>query len=43
MKLWMEQKLSGTQVEPNGTLGSAFQYILIRLPHRRQAVCRETL
>jgi hypothetical protein len=30
MKLWMEQKLSGTQVEPNGTLGSAFQYILKR-------------
>jgi hypothetical protein len=30
MKLWMEQKLSGNQVEPNSGLGSAFHYVLKR-------------
>jgi hypothetical protein len=30
MKLWMEEKLSGQQVEPNGALGSAFRYVLKR-------------
>jgi transposase len=30
MKLWMELKLSGTQVEPNGNLGSALKYVLKR-------------
>ena len=30
MKLWMEQKLSGHQVEPNSALGSAFHYVLKR-------------
>jgi transposase len=30
MKGWMEQKLSGNQVEPNSGLGSAFKYVLKR-------------
>ena len=30
MRVWMEQKLSGTQIEPNGDLGGAFKYVLKR-------------
>lgn len=30
MRLWMEQQLAGTQVEPNSDLGSAYKYILKR-------------
>lgn len=30
MRVWMEQKLNGTQIEPNGDLGAAFKYVLKR-------------
>ena len=30
MRAWMEEELGSTRIEPNGTLGSAFKYVLKR-------------